>query len=58
MEIFFPEGTQPSWKITEIWDGGADDKHPHGNSRRWGSKAKLPSMVGAGGEYFLELHIL
>ena len=28
IKLFFPEGTQPSWKITEILEGGGYDKHP------------------------------
>ena len=28
IKLFFPEGTQPSWKITEILEGRGYDKHP------------------------------
>ena len=52
-QIFFQEGTQPSWKITEIPEGGGGGvwQAPHG-------KQQVPSVGGGGTvEYFLELHI-
>ena len=58
MEIFFPGGTQPSLKITEIpGDGGGGltstlrMEIPGG----WGSKTKVPFVGGVW--IFLELHI-
>ena len=57
IKLFFPEGTQPSWKITEILEGGGYDKHPL-VWKIWegvgGSKAKMPSVGWYG--YFSELH--
>ena len=50
-EIFFPGGTQPSWKNTEIpgvggvWQAPPGMKIPGG----WGSSTKVPSMGGGGG---------
>ena len=52
MEIFFPEATQPSWKITEIPSrrgGGGVWQAPPG-------KQKCPPGGDYG--YFLELNII
>ena len=61
-QIFFPDGTQPSWKITEIPGGGGCgyDKPPWNfHSRGVGGlkQKRPPSGRGGGGYgYFLELH--
>ena len=51
LSVDFPEGTQPSWKFTEIpGAGGLWQALPtvyHGNSRGWGgSKVNMPFMGG------------
>ena len=56
-QIFFPEGTQPSWQIKEIPGGGGKGYE----KQKWGVyKAKVPSVVQGGGggvyRYFQEQH--
>ena len=50
-QIYFPEGTQPDWKFTEIPGGGGEgyDKHPLQSMMEiqggWGAMTSTPYSV-------------